>query len=340
MRKTLLWGAAFLAVTGIATMAALHFLKGKEGKEAFLFSKDKQWILSGENQLFDITERAFDLQGLIVYKEGLERWIPLGGPQSKFTPNFVGPEVKTSISDDEYVIGVLAGTTATAYPLRVVAHHQVVNDGTQEQPVMVYFGNGSHTAAAFAVEEKGKNGSFGCTGFLYKNVDLLYDCATESLFMPLTGTFVSGSRLGNRLRILPSAVVTLGQWRKLYPATRVMTGNTGIKATRYPRRDILSEALSFKTAFKAAPEAEMPDAAAVIAIWQGWDGVLVPLAAAAGGRREASVTLDGKAYTVHFTDGKWGAYVTDERGELTSSVRSAYRICASIQPGSKVAEIK
>jgi hypothetical protein len=175
---------------------------------------------------------------------------------------------------------------------------------------------------------------------LYKNVDLLYDHATESLFLPLTGTFVSGSRLGSSLRILPSAVVTLGQWRKLYPATRVMTDNTGMKTTRYPKRDILSEPLSFKTAFKAALDASLPDSAPVVAIWQGWDGVLVPLAAAAGGKREAGVTLDGRAYTVHFTDGTGGAYVTDESGELTGSVRSVYRICASIRRGSKVAEIK
>ena len=345
MRKAIYPAVLFVLAAAAVTFAALYYRQAAESRKPRAFhSNNRVWLLSGDEHLFEVTERTFDADGLFGFVEGRTRWTRVGGPHTLYSGVFVGAELKSAISDEEEIIGVLNGTTATAYPLRVLAHHQVVNDETQEPPVLVYYGNNSRTAAAFQCAKREAGLCFGCTGFLYKNVDLLYDLATESLFLPMTGSFVAGQRLGESVAAAPSAVMTLAEWRKLYPSTRVMTENTGVKSARYPREDVLGKPFTFRTRFKAdplTPSRDIEDAEPVIAVSDGWERAVVPFSPARrAGRREVSFDLAGKEYTAHFTeDFKW-AWVTDASGRLAPSMRTLYRIYVSIRRDAAVVEAR
>ncbi len=75
----------------------------------------------------------------------------------------------------------------------------------------------------------GQVDEFGVSGYVYKNVFLIYDRRTQSLWYPLdeTGwTAVSGPRKGEIIPFIEEpGVVPLGQWRKQHSGTTVLLGS-------------------------------------------------------------------------------------------------------------------
>ncbi len=72
---------------------------------------------------------------------------------------------------------------------------------------------------------------FGVSGYVYNNVFLIYDRRTESLWYPLDDkewTAISGPRKGEKIPFIEKpGPITLGEWRKLHPNTRVLLGDGG-----------------------------------------------------------------------------------------------------------------
>lgn len=73
----------------------------------------------------------------------------------------------------------------------------------------------------------GQEYTFGVSGRLYKSNVLLYDHQTESLWSQLKKQAISGPAAGKYLRILPSLRINWKSWRKRYPATEVLSEETG-----------------------------------------------------------------------------------------------------------------
>ena len=70
---------------------------------------------------------------------------------------------------------------------------------------------------------------FGVSGYVYKDVFLIFDRKTESLWYPLDATkwtAVSGPRKGETIPFISEpSVVKLGEWRKEHPDTVVLLGS-------------------------------------------------------------------------------------------------------------------
>lgn len=70
---------------------------------------------------------------------------------------------------------------------------------------------------------------FGTSGYVYKNVFIIFDRRTQSLWYPLDKkgwTAVSGPRRGEQIPFIEEApVVPLGEWRKKHPGTKVLLGS-------------------------------------------------------------------------------------------------------------------
>lgn len=69
---------------------------------------------------------------------------------------------------------------------------------------------------------------FGVSGYVYRNVFLIFDRETESLWYPLDDkqwTAISGPRKGDTIPFMQKpAPVPLGEWRKKHPKTVVLLG--------------------------------------------------------------------------------------------------------------------
>lgn len=78
-------------------------------------------------------------------------------------------------------------------------------------------------------EVDGKLDEFGVSGYVHKDVFLIYDRRTESLWWPLddtTWTAISGPRMGETIPFIEEPpLVTLGEWRKKHPDTVVLLGS-------------------------------------------------------------------------------------------------------------------
>jgi len=70
---------------------------------------------------------------------------------------------------------------------------------------------------------------FGVSGYVYKNVFLMFDRKTESLWYPFDDTkwtAISGPRQGETIPIISvPAPISLGEWRKEHPDTKVLLGS-------------------------------------------------------------------------------------------------------------------
>ena len=70
---------------------------------------------------------------------------------------------------------------------------------------------------------------FGVSGYVHKNVFLIFDRRTESLWYPLGNakwTAVSGPRKGEVIPFIAEPpVVTLAEWREQHPETLVLLGS-------------------------------------------------------------------------------------------------------------------
>jgi hypothetical protein len=78
-------------------------------------------------------------------------------------------------------------------------------------------------------EINGSIDDFGVSGYVHKNVFLMFDRKTESLWYPLDDkawTALSGPRQGETIKIIEEpAPMRLGEWRKLHPNTVVLLGS-------------------------------------------------------------------------------------------------------------------
>ncbi len=129
---------------------------------------------------------------------------------------------------DDRVIGLALDGVARAYPLRVLAWHEVVNDTLAGRPILVTYHPFSDASAAFSREVAGRAREFGESGLVYDSGLLLYDRdeASEdgpSLWSQLQARAVTGpaAAAGLRLEPLPIAVARWGRWRRLHPETTV-----------------------------------------------------------------------------------------------------------------------
>jgi len=84
-------------------------------------------------------------------------------------------------------------------------------------------------SVVYGREKDGKVDEFGTSGYVYKDVFIIYDRKTLSLWYPFSGkewTAISGPRKGEKIPITSEpAPIPLGKWRKEHPKTTVLLGS-------------------------------------------------------------------------------------------------------------------
>jgi hypothetical protein len=78
----------------------------------------------------------------------------------------------------------------------------------------------------------GEKHTFGVSGKLIRNVLVMYDRETETLWSQLLGEAVQGELVGTRLEYLPAVMTTWEQWREMHPNTLVL--DKGYAGSRDP----------------------------------------------------------------------------------------------------------
>jgi len=175
-------------------------------------------------------KNGFDLSNALVpSKKILRGGPPKGGIPAIDKPRFVSAENANFLSPKDRVLGIWLDNTAKAYPIKILNWHEIVNDSIGDKPFMITYCPLCGTGIAFSSKINGGSIRFGVSGLLYNSDVLLYDRKTESLWSQIMQQAISGFYKGKKLDAIPLNHTTWKKWKETYPATLVLSVNTGFE---------------------------------------------------------------------------------------------------------------
>lgn len=156
-----------------------------------------------------------------------------GGPSRDGIPPIDNPQFVSVEEADQWldlrepVIRVSMDQSVKAYPIQILMWHEIVNDILGGTPIVVSFCPLCNTAIVFTRTVNGEVLDFGTTGRLRFSNLIMYDRQTESWWQQATGEGIIGSLTGNKLNLLPGAMIAWEDFRNAYPEGLVLSRETG-----------------------------------------------------------------------------------------------------------------
>lgn len=141
-------------------------------------------------------------------------------------PKFL-PIIDAATTNDTPGILVQHAGESHFYPLNIIAWHQAVNDYLGATPVAVTYSPQCNLSAAYKRQAGDQSIWFGLSGLSYNDVPLLYDDATESLWLQNTGEAVFGDRNGVRMESIPTEVMSWEEAKQKHPTSLALSSETG-----------------------------------------------------------------------------------------------------------------
>lgn len=160
----------------------------------------------------------------VKWSEIFEGGPPKDGIPSIDYPRFAGPGefYPLKLGENEPVISFSYNNDARAYPLRIVTRHEIVNDVVGGLPVAVTYCPLCNLTIVFDRTMDGRVLDFGTTGKLRNSDLVMYDRESESWWQQFTGEAIVGLFTGKGLKVLPSRLESLANFRKRYPDGRIL----------------------------------------------------------------------------------------------------------------------
>ena len=128
---------------------------------------------------------------------------------------------------DDVVFGVVDGTTAYAFPQRILAWHQVANITLNGAAAALTYCPLTGTTIGYFAPGKNDSAPFGVSGRLANSNLVIYDRKTDSYWPQILGRAIQGPLLWQRLEEFPVIWTTWGRWSHVHPDTRVLSRNSG-----------------------------------------------------------------------------------------------------------------
>ena len=154
-------------------------------------------------------------------------------------PVYGGLDALPWLQDSDQVIGYVSGEDAFAYPINVLNAHEIVNDEINGLPVLITYCPLCFSGVVFSRDLDGRLLTFGNTSALFQSDLVMYDHQTGSYWFQVGGSAVVGTLTGSTLKLLPSATMVWGEWKELFPQTRLLAGTAGsptaFTSSRYSR---------------------------------------------------------------------------------------------------------
>lgn len=186
--------------------------------------------LLASNHSVAATKNGFILDDALVPV----REIRAGGPPKDGIPALDMPDVIAAsdadyLDDTDRVLGIDIRGRARAYPIRILNHHEIVNDVVGGEMITVTWCPLCGSGIAFESEVDGRAFEFGVSGLLYNSDVLMYDHQTQSLWSQIMKTAITGDMKGAKLTPISLAHTTWRDWRKRHPDTEVLSTRTGYR---------------------------------------------------------------------------------------------------------------
>jgi len=163
------------------------------------------------------------------------RKIESGGPPRDGIPAINSPQFISAndaaafMQAEDRVLGLEINGQARAYPVKILNHHEIVNDNIDGQGILISYCPLCGTGMAFFSNVDGRELSFGVSGLLYNSDVLMYDRQTESLWSQILGRAISGPARGTKLQSVPVIHTNWRGWLQEHPKSSVLSTQTGYR---------------------------------------------------------------------------------------------------------------
>ena len=137
-------------------------------------------------------------------------------------PEFAAVDADVGLVDREPVVGVVVNGDARAYPLRIMMWHEIANDVVGGVPLAVTYCPLCNTAIAFERTVDREVLEFGVTGKLRFSDLIMYDRQSHSWWQQFTGRGMVGAYTDTGLTMVPSRLMSWGEFRESYPNGQVL----------------------------------------------------------------------------------------------------------------------
>jgi Protein of unknown function (DUF3179) len=141
---------------------------------------------------------------------------------SNDNPQFMLAADEIRIPGNEPVVALELNGISRAYPLRYLMWHEIVNDTIGGLPVAVTFCPLCNTSLVFERTLDGEPVTFGTTGKLRFSNLLMYDRKEQNWWQQYNGEAVVGTRAGEKLRPIPSFLISFDVFRERFPDGEVL----------------------------------------------------------------------------------------------------------------------
>jgi hypothetical protein len=128
--------------------------------------------------------------------------------------------------EDPVIVVELDGE-ARAYPLRILAAHEIVNDIFGDTPIVITYCPLCNSALVFDRRFGDDVFEFGVSGLLRNSDLIMYDRTSETLWQQFTGDGIVGEHAGERLTFLGSSIVSFEDFRQGFEDGTVLSRDTG-----------------------------------------------------------------------------------------------------------------
>ncbi len=177
---------------------------------------------SGRDFTTDFSRAAISYEDIIA-----------GGPPKDGIPSIDEPRFITVGEADQWleasepVILFRHEGQARIYPLQILTWHEIVNDQFSGLPIAVTYCPLCNTGMVFDRRFYDEVLELGVSGRLIYSNMIMYDRQTESWWIQATGQGIAGKFAGQRLRLLPSGMLSWADAREAYPEAEVLSRDTG-----------------------------------------------------------------------------------------------------------------
>ena len=159
-----------------------------------------------------------------------------GGVRVNGIPPLVNPAHTAAtaaayLKDHHIVFGIAWNGEARAYPQRILAWHEMARDSIGGLDLAIVYCTLCGTVIPYKAQIGDRRITLGTSGLLYESSKLMFDEETKSLWPTLEGRPAIGALWQSdlQLELAPVVTTTWGEWRQEYPATRVLSLDTGHK---------------------------------------------------------------------------------------------------------------
>lgn len=154
--------------------------------------------------------------------------LPRDGIRAIDGPKFITPEeAEAWLGEKEPVIVLKINGEAKAYPIQILIFHEIVNDVIGGVPVAATFCPLCNSAIVFDRRFNDNVHSFGVSGNLRNSDLIMYDRETHTWWQQFTGEGIVGTFAGERLDVIPAAIISFEDFRTANPEGTVLSRDTG-----------------------------------------------------------------------------------------------------------------